>query len=96
MLDEKKKIERVRGMRDVLPDEYEKRKYAWQMIEDTFEQFGYRGIEVPTIESIDLHLRKSGEAIRQHMIRKSLILFKFLPFSPILHFSLSYTYFRTH
>lgn len=67
MLDEKKKIERVRGMRDVLPDEYEKRKIAWQMIEDTFRRFGYRGIEVPTIESIDLHLRKSGEAIRQHM-----------------------------
>jgi len=67
MLDEKKKIERVRGMRDVLPDEYRKRKKAWQIICGVFEQFGYRGIEVPTIESIDLHLRKSGEAIREHM-----------------------------
>lgn len=60
-------IHELRGMRDVLPDEYDIRQMVLQKIIRAFECYGYRGIEVPSIEPVDLHLRKSGEAIRQHM-----------------------------
>lgn len=60
-------IQQVRGTRDVLPDEYDIRQMASLKIIKAFELYGYRGIEVPSIEPVDLHLRKSGEAIRQHM-----------------------------
>jgi len=61
------KIQRLSGTRDILPDEYEKRQRVLKIIENTFKQFGYRGVSVPTIELVELHLRKSGESIRQHM-----------------------------
>jgi len=67
MLSDKMQIKSVRGTQDILPAEYEKRRQAWEAIQNVFRQFGYRGVEIPTIESIDLHLRKSGEAIRRHM-----------------------------
>lgn len=60
-------IQQIRGTRDVLPDEYEIRKMVSQEIIRAFERYGYRGIELPSIEPAELHLRKSGEAIRQHM-----------------------------
>lgn len=61
------RVERVTGMQDVLPEEYVKRRRLYSIIAKVFEQFGYRGIDVPSIESMELHLRKSGEAIRKHM-----------------------------
>lgn len=67
MIETKKKIERVKGMRDVLPDDFENRKKALEIIRRVYEVYGYRGIEVPILEDIELHLRKSGEAIRKHM-----------------------------
>src|SRR5580704_16461539 len=67
MIESNKQIQRLAGTRDVLPDEYELRQRVWKAIAHTFEKFGYRGIEVPTIEYMELHLRKSGESIRQNM-----------------------------
>jgi histidyl-tRNA synthetase len=67
MTESNKQIQRLAGTRDVLPDEYELRQRVWKAIAHTFEKFGYRGIEVPTIEYMELHLRKSGESIRQNM-----------------------------
>jgi histidyl-tRNA synthetase len=67
MIEQDRKIEALAGMRDVLPAEYELRRAVWGTIAKAFESFGYRGVEVPTIELRELHLRKSGEAIRQHM-----------------------------
>jgi len=67
MAEADRKIDSVKGTRDVLPDEFELRRRTWEKIVACFERFGYRGVEVPTIEKVDLHLRKSGEAIRQHM-----------------------------
>src|SRR5438876_2947815 len=60
-------IPRVTGGRDVLPDEFELRERTWKKLAEAFERFGFRGVEVPTLEHVELHLRKSGEAIRQHM-----------------------------
>ena len=67
MSESDKQIHLLSGMRDVMPDEYELRQRVWKTISTTFEKFGYRGVEVPTIELMELHLRKSGESIRQHM-----------------------------
>lgn len=60
-------IQQLRGTRDVLPDEYDIRQMVREEIIKAFERYGYRGVEVPIIEPVELHLRKSGEAIRQHM-----------------------------
>ena len=61
------RVERVTGMQDVLPEEYAKRRRLYSIITKVFKQFGYCGIDVPSIESLELHLRKSGEGIRKHM-----------------------------
>ncbi len=64
MIDSKEKVERICGTRDVLPDEYEKRQFILKKLQKVFQLFGYRGLEVHTIE---LYLRKLGEAIRRNM-----------------------------
>ena len=33
------------------------------LLRDHFERFGYRGIDTPVLENLDLFLRKSGEEI---------------------------------
>ncbi|MEW6202079.1 MAG: histidine--tRNA ligase [bacterium] len=67
MSEAKKTIERVRGTRDILPGEYARRRHAWEKIREVFERFGYRGVELPTIEPVELHLMKSGEDIVKHL-----------------------------
>ena len=64
---EKTRIERVKGTRDILPSEYMLREQASKIIIEVFEKFGYRGVELPTLEQVDLHIRKSGEEIRRRM-----------------------------
>jgi histidyl-tRNA synthetase len=67
MSENKDIIQRVTGTRDVTPGEYERRQKASKILADAFERFGYCGVEVPILEKVDLHLRKSGEAIRKNM-----------------------------
>jgi histidyl-tRNA synthetase len=56
------RIQAVRGMNDVLPDE----ATLWHVFEDTvrnvFEQYGYRNIRTPIVERTDLFVRAVGEA----------------------------------
>ncbi|HIK29019.1 MAG: ATP phosphoribosyltransferase regulatory subunit [Oscillatoriaceae bacterium SKW80] len=57
------KVERVRGVNDILPDicaVYQQIEEEWK---NCFESFGYRPIEVPLIEHTELYLKKSGEDI---------------------------------
>lgn len=63
----KREIQLLKGVRDVLPEEHAKRRRVLETMENVFRQYGYRGVEVPTIEPMELHLRKSGESIRRHM-----------------------------
>jgi len=60
-------IEGVKGVRDILPDEYDLRRRAWDVMRGVFDSFGYQGIELPGVETLDLHLRKAGEGIRSTM-----------------------------
>ena len=56
------KIQAIRGMNDVLPDE----AHLWRFFEDAaravFEQYGYRCIRTPIVERTDLFVRGVGEA----------------------------------
>ena len=56
------KIQAIRGMNDVLPEE----AHLWRFLEDAvrsvFEQYGYRGIRTPIVERTELFVRGVGEA----------------------------------
>ncbi len=61
------KIERPRGTRDFLPDEMEKRREIERIMRRTAENYGYREINTPTFEHLDLFTIKSGEDIIQEI-----------------------------
>ena len=61
------KIERVRGVNDVLPDDCAIAKQLEDTLRKCFESFGYRQINVPLIEYTELYLRKSGEEIASRL-----------------------------
>jgi histidyl-tRNA synthetase len=52
-----------RGTRDFTPDEMNKRSYVENTIKKTFESFGYREVQTPTFEHLELFTAKSGDAI---------------------------------
>jgi histidyl-tRNA synthetase len=56
------KIQAVRGMNDILPDE----TYLWEFFEDTvrgwLRAYGYRGIRTPVLERTELFVRSIGAA----------------------------------
>lgn len=57
------KIERVRGVNDLLPDTFQTKQQIENILAKCFESFGYRPIDVPILEHTELYLRKSGEDI---------------------------------
>lgn len=57
----------VRGMRDFLPKEAERMRYAEQVTRDLGQLYGYREVITPVVESYDLLAAKSGEEIRKRM-----------------------------
>ena len=57
------KIERPRGTRDFLPEEMEKRRELEKIFREIAELFGYREIQTPTFEHLELFTIKSGEEI---------------------------------
>lgn len=57
------RIERPRGTRDFLPDEMEKRRAIESIMRKIAESYGYREIQTPTFEHLELFTIKSGEGI---------------------------------
>src|SRR5437764_2724798 len=53
-------IQRVRGMNDALPPDESRLRTLTTALRDHFERFGYRGVDTPIVENLDLFLRKSG------------------------------------
>ena len=55
------KIQAIRGMNDLLPDQ----SHIWQRLESTiralFAQYGYREIRFPIVETTSLFVRSLGE-----------------------------------
>ncbi|MFH1013524.1 MAG: histidine--tRNA ligase [Thermoplasmatota archaeon] len=52
-----------RGTRDFIPDEMVKRRFVEDKLRAIFEAFGYREIQTPTFEHLDLFTAKSGESV---------------------------------
>ena len=57
------KIKIPRGTRDFLPDEMFKRRYVERAIREIFHSFGYKEVQTPTFEHLELFTLKSGEEI---------------------------------
>lgn len=56
-----------RGTRDFTPEEMQKRRYVEEVMRSTFETFGYREIQTPTFETLELFTAKSGETIIEEL-----------------------------
>jgi len=56
-------FQKPRGTRDFLPDEMEKRRFIEDRLRETFIAFGYREVQTPTFEHLELFTAKSGEGI---------------------------------
>ncbi len=52
-----------RGTRDFSPEEMDKRNHVEKSIRNTFKKYGYREVETPVIEYLELFTKKSGESI---------------------------------
>ena len=52
-----------RGTKDFTSEEMEKRRYVEDSMKSTFQKFGYREIQTPTFETLELFTAKSGDAI---------------------------------
>ena len=52
-----------RGTRDFNPAEMQKRRYLEDSMKKTFKIFGYREVQTPMFENLDLFTAKSGEGI---------------------------------
>jgi histidyl-tRNA synthetase len=52
-----------RGTRYFTPEEMEKRRYIEKNMTATFRSYGYREIQTPTFENLELFTAKSGESI---------------------------------
>lgn len=56
-------FERLRGFRDLYPEEAEPKFYVLQKAQDIARSFGFRQIDIPSLESLDLYRLKSGEEL---------------------------------
>ena len=56
-----KKPKLPKGTRDFLPEQMRKRNYIFDIIRETFEQFGYQPIETPAMEDLRTLTGKYGE-----------------------------------
>ncbi len=52
-----------RGTRDFTPEEMQKRRYVEEVMRSTFKTFGYKEVQTPTFEALELFTAKSGETI---------------------------------
>lgn len=57
-----KKLQSVRGMRDILPDQSSSWQYIENIARDLFNNYGYKELRTPIIESTDLFKRSIGDA----------------------------------
>lgn len=56
-------IESVRGMRDLLPDDYRLHAQVRQRLTALITSYGYQWLDLPLVEYRDLYLRKAGEEL---------------------------------
>ena len=56
-----------RGTRDFTSEEMQKRRYAEEVMRKTFETFGYKEVQTPTFETLELFTAKSGDTIIEEL-----------------------------
>jgi len=56
-----------RGTRDFTPGEMQKRRYVEERMRSTFGLFGYKEVQTPMFEELELFTAKSGEGIIQEL-----------------------------
>lgn len=56
-------IERLKGFRDLYPEEAEPKFSSLNVAQEVAKSFGFRHIEIPSLESLDLYRLKSGEEL---------------------------------
>ena len=52
-----------RGTRDFTPEEMQKRRYVENSMRNTFQRYGYKEVQTPMFETLELFTVKSGDAI---------------------------------
>lgn len=56
-------FERLKGFRDLYPEDAEPKFYVMQQAQEIAKSFGYRHIEMPSLETMELYRLKSGEEL---------------------------------
>ncbi len=56
-------MEKLRGFRDIYPEEAEPRKRIFKVAEDISERFGFSKVEFPSLELLELYKIKSGDEL---------------------------------
>ena len=57
----------VKGMRDILPEEFNLFKHVMAIIQQIFDNYGYQELSMPILEPFELFAAKSGEEIKDTM-----------------------------
>jgi histidyl-tRNA synthetase len=63
----KKRIERLRGMRDLLPDFYQQQRQIIERMQGFLSQAGYAPVDVPVLERSDLFLTSFRQELWQNL-----------------------------
>lgn len=61
------RIQRVKGTRDLLPEDMIKRRYVFERIREVFETYGFKEILTPTFEYTKLFELRSGEEVVEQL-----------------------------
>ncbi|MBP1911846.1 histidine--tRNA ligase [Thermococcus stetteri] len=57
------RLEKVKGTRDLLPEEMAKRRWVFERIREVFESFSFQEVLTPTFEYTELFKLRSGEEV---------------------------------
>src|SRR5207248_3378109 len=63
----KKRVERLRGMHDLLPDTYQHQRWVRDRLSDFLAQAGYAAVDSPILERSDLFLASFGQELWQNL-----------------------------
>ncbi|MBV9021612.1 MAG: ATP phosphoribosyltransferase regulatory subunit, partial [Ktedonobacteraceae bacterium] len=63
----KKRVERLRGMHDLLPEAYQQQQWMINRLGTFLRQAGYTQVDSPIIESSDLFLASFGQELWQNL-----------------------------
>ncbi len=66
-MSKKLELRPVRGMRDFLPKDLVKRRFIEDKVRELFLLYGYKEVETPVLEYLDLLAAKVGDEIRHRM-----------------------------